>query len=185
MKQLIYLAFMFVGIFCYAQNEWIEIADDYHGISFLSPLGAAKYDTLQTTFYAIKVDTSLSLHVHVFEDAKFGNGNEILTEALQDSEGDTLRAIAKIMLLTTNSELTSIEDIVTSYTSNLNINYVNGLEMSFYYKTLQSSQQYHTFIRYYLLNNRFYAFSLTTGESEILRAYTYKNQFFNSIQFNF
>ena len=184
MKHLFCLLFTLITLFCYSQEEWIEITNGYHGISFRSPLVVAKYDTLQTTYYAIKVDTSLSLQVHIFEGAQFGEGNELLNEALIDTEGDTLRAIAKIMLLVTNSELTSIED-VTSMTNNFEALDINGLEMSFYYKTLPSSEPYHTFIRYYLTNNRFYAFSLTTGESEILRAYTYKNQFFQSIQFNF
>ena len=152
-------------------SNWNEYNRD--GFTFQLPLEPLIIDTLETVLFGCEVDTLLSLQVHLFKDARFNPDEPVFLEALNKEENDTLRAIASIFLLATNSELTELVQITT--------NEVKGISLGIKYLTLASNEPYYTFVRYYLYEGRFMSFTVTSAESDLERGVEFKNVFFNSI----
>src|ERR1700733_8715230 len=80
-------------------------------VTFNVPTSPLILDTLNTQMYSVSVDSLLGLNVHILDSAQFQANDSLVAAALQQQNNDTLRAIASLALLTTNSELTEIENI--------------------------------------------------------------------------
>ncbi|UTW63136.1 hypothetical protein KFE98_02980 [bacterium SCSIO 12741] len=157
-----------------AQNPWIYTDDGPSGLSFETPDSIHIIDTLNTRLMVDEVDSLLALQVHVFDSAYFDSTNVIFDQLLVDQNYDTLRAIAKLILLATDSETTELVEV--------NTNGVHGMQIGIKYLSLAADNQMHSFIRYYLTqDNRFISFSITGVESDLVRLVAHRNQFFASI----
>ena len=140
-------------------------------------------DTLYTHLYAVEINEREALTVHVFENAKFDVSDPIFFEALTLENGDTLRAIARIIVLASYSEVVSINDVYT--------NGNRGLDVGIRYNS--PDFPFYSFIRYYLVNGSFVAFTWTGDEPALRNVFNTRRQgsestsnkdiFFNSIRF--
>lgn len=170
-KFLLLFNFITLNQVSYSQS-WINVDIDSANISFDLPSSPNIHDTLNLTFYNWHVDSILTIQVHVFDSAYLNNDDTLLNLALEE-DSDTLRAIAKLILFSTNSELLSIEDV--------NINSIIGLEIGLHYTSLLSDINTLSFIRYFLHNNKFISFIISGSIDDLPRLLSYKNNFFNSI----
>ena len=156
-------------------NGWTGVNDIPNGVYFSMPSTPVSFDSLDTKIYDYSPDTLVAMQTHIFKNSQFTTTEQMFNSALAQNNGDTLRAIAAITVSVTNSQLTSIQNITSS-------NGRPGVEFSIRYSTFQSSEPSHTFLRYFLKNNKFVSFSVTGVESDITRVTSLKNIFFGSIQ---
>ncbi len=173
------LNIVFFGVLPVSAQSWIAYNNTQAAVEFQLPVTATVIDSLSslhTIMYSSEVDSVLGLQVHLFDSAYLNADEELFALALEENDGDELRAIAQIFLLATNSELLSLEEI----TNNLG---QPGIEMGLDYLTLQSDYPAISFVRFFLISNRFIAFSISGSEDDIPRLMDYKNTFFNSISF--
>ncbi|HAH59317.1 MAG TPA: hypothetical protein DCL86_14320 [Bacteroidales bacterium] len=161
--------------FSQTTTNWTLYNDSDVGVEFSLPTNTIRYDTLFTILYAAAIDSIEAVQVHIFKDATFSNSEPIFNEALIQEDGDTLRAIAKLILLASNSEITELFEVFT--------NGIRGLEMGLTYKALQTDAPYHSFVRYYLIDGNFISFTCTGCQTNLIRGIATKNDFFNSIKF--
>lgn len=175
MRILIFLSVFFCCSLQGAAQSWTGHSELLAGVTFDLPDGAQVYDSLHIRMYAVSVDSILGLQVHLFDSAYFNEGNELLEEALAQ-EGDTLRAIASLMLLATNSELVELEEVDVSGR--------NGLDVGLDYLTLASNIPTLTFCRYFLYDGKFLAFIISGSKDDETRLLNYKAAFFDSIKFD-
>lgn len=153
--------------------QWENISQ--FGVRFSLPEIPLTFDTLRNNVWANNIDAQLALQVHIFSEPDFGQTPIAFAEALRKENSDTLRAIADLMLLITNSESTEVIEVQN--------NGVDGLQLGMHYLTMATEVPYHTFIQYYLRDNYFYAFTVTIAENDLERGITYRNRLFDSIQF--
>jgi hypothetical protein len=145
--------------------------------SFNFPSGTyTQYDTLTTLFYASNVDTLLTLQTHFVGNVTINSTDSIWTTLLNQNSNDTLRAMGAFMLVMSNGQLSSIQNI------NPTINNPKGVELSFICAG-EADENNLVFTRLYLKNGQFYAFTAASVQSDIIRLGTYKTTFFNSINF--
>lgn len=109
------------------------------------------------------------------KESMWKSNDSIIRAALVGNEYDTLRAIAALIQIVTNSELLSVKDVYNEGT-------VKGLEVMLEHKGLAVTGSF-TFIRYYWLNGKFILFTVSGHQSDIDRLLLYKNVFFQSIHF--
>lgn len=159
----------------FAQAVWVTVDNAATHARFDLPTNPAIVDSLHLTLYNGSVDSLLSLQVHVFDSAYLNTEEQLLSTALQENEGDTLRAIAHLIIFATNSEILSIE--------NITVDEKNGLEIGINYLTLVSDIPTFTFMRYFLFNGKFIVFSIAGSQDDVPRLLSYKDTFFNSINF--
>lgn len=155
-------------------NVWQNV--NTTGATFKLPEPPLTFDSLKTKLYANPIDSLLALQVHIFEQSEFDETELVFSEALRKESSDTLRSIANLMLMITNSESTEVIEVQK--------NGVKGLQLGLRYLSLAADMPYHTFVQYYLYNNCFYAFTVTVAESELETGLWFKNRLFNSINFN-
>ena len=74
-----------------------------------------------------------------------------------------------------NSELLNLEDVTSELWP--------GLEIGLDYLTLQSDEPTLCFMRYFIFDGKFIVFSISGSKNDIPRLTSYKNIFFNSINF--
>jgi hypothetical protein len=173
-KIMIYLILGLISTNVISQStNWKVITDPETGIEFSSPDNTARFDSLYTTLYGGEIDTTEAVQVHIFRNANITNSDPVFNEALIQENNDTLRAIARLMLLASDSDLTAIQEITT--------NGIKGLEIGITYKSLQSETPYHTFVRYYMMDGNFISFTWTGIESSLKSSGGTKDNFFNSV----
>ncbi|MEO6833556.1 MAG: hypothetical protein ABI378_13235 [Chitinophagaceae bacterium] len=154
---------------------WSAYNDTAAKINFGLPVAAISVDSLHTRFYAGIVDSLLAIQVHIFDSAYVNSSEGLFGGALTQESGDTLRAIAKLILFATKIDLLSL--------SNITVDSNNGIEIGLDYKTLQSDIPTLTFIRYFLLNHNFIVFTITGSKNDLPRYLSYKSDFFGTIEF--
>ncbi|GHU72110.1 hypothetical protein FACS189413_14700 [Bacteroidia bacterium] len=98
-----------------------------------------------------------AIQVHIFENAQFDTSDILFNEALLQENNDTLRAIARLVLFATESDLISVDEIYTDG--------VRGIELGINYQIDSNIDFYFSFIRYYLKEDNFVAFTWTGNES--------------------
>jgi hypothetical protein len=132
---------------------------------------------LGTVFYFAPLDTLLALQAIIHSNTQLNIHEPVFAQALSQTNGDTLRAIATISLAASNSKLTSIDNIVQP-------NGQKGLEFGMAYQTLASNYPMQTLMRIFMVNGKFYAFALTAVNDDVVRLYNYSVPFFKSIEIN-
>lgn len=169
-----FFALLLSGIaFCGYSQEWETVFIDPIQTQFNLPVTPIITDSLHTAFYNGSVDSLLGIQVYLFDSAYFDGTDPYLAQALNDNNGDTLRVIAQLALFATHAELTALNDIL--------INGHGGLEIGLDYPELQSNIPTLTFMRYFMLGNRFLCFTITGSKDDLPRFMSYKDQFFNGI----
>lgn len=173
---LLCLLFALINQIAIAQN-WLNYTDNPAHISFQFPTQSqpAYDDSSKLRMYASVVDSLLGMQVHVYDSAYLDPQDSLLSEALYQTQNDSLRAIAKLILLSTNSELTAI--------NNITINGKTGLEIGLRYLDLASDIPTFTFMRLFLIDHKFITFTISGSEDDLIRLTGYKSTFFNSIAF--
>ena len=110
-------------------------------------------DTLGVRMYSLELDSSMAIAVHfikgVLPDTTFGS----LYQAAFDVEGDTLRAMAQVMLAVSYGELLAIADTV--------VNGVPSLDLAFAVQEQEDAEPQLLHARLYYWNRRFITFSVT------------------------
>jgi hypothetical protein len=154
---------------------WDTIHDSRDSILFSVPASPVQYDTLHVRMYVSVVDSLLGMQVHIFDSAYINTADPLIDSALSQSGNDTMAAIAKIFLLSTNSN--AVEYIDTT------INGCRSIDIGLDYQTLATNTPTYTFVRYYLWRSRFYTFSISGASSDLSRLTSYRETFFNSINF--
>jgi hypothetical protein len=171
--------FLVVNVFSQSKANWSVITDNSTGIKFSLPSNKVKHDLHQTTLYAAAIDSTEAVQVHIFKNATFNNTEPVFNEALVQEAGDTLRAIAKLMILASNSEIEEVTEVFT--------NGIRGLQIGLAYKTLKTNTFYESFVRYFLIDGNFVSFTWTGRPSNLKNRrmeFTNKNNFFDSININ-
>lgn len=144
-------------------------------VKFDFPKQPQIFDTLNTKMYSCQIDTTLTLQLHIFSGAEFNKNEIVFNTALEQENNDTLRAIAKIILLATNSTLVELQEIKT--------NDILGLKIGIGYTTLSTNIPFLSFFQYYFKNDNMYIFSMTCNKETIIQAQEYAEPYFNSINF--
>jgi hypothetical protein len=159
-------------------TNWVAINNPIDKYSFSLPGKPLMKDTLQVRFYSYQVDSLLSFQVHQLNNAELEpnvNRSQVLEAALQQSNNDTLRAMIRLMLSTSNADLLSIEDVLVSSKK--------GIEAGILYKETDTNNPSVSFIRLFYFNKRFISFNVSGTKNDIMRLQNNKTIFFNSISF--
>jgi hypothetical protein len=183
-KTVIMLLFSILLLTTTGQNNWVKIVDSSTNIEFAMPEAPLFVDTLSTAMYSNAVDSTEALQVHIYRDVSFDNTDPLFNAALIQENGDTLRVIAKLILLTTNSEIISIDEVFT--------NGSRGVVLGIRYYAFASNNPNTSYIRYYIEKNNFIAFTWTGTQSTMKKVPRpgappaptdplYKDVFFDSV----
>lgn len=130
-------------------------------------------DTLNTSFYYYPVDTLLSLQVQVFNDTEVSDTTGLFDAALQEMQGDTLRAMVGLMLSLSGHDLLSLDTV--SYSG------IPGLEVGISAENPDNSDyDIVIFTKLFYYNRNFISFVATSYASDITRLTSTKSQFFTS-----
>ena len=180
MKKLILFIIIATSANIYSQN-WLPVKDIATQISFLMPENFQKFDTLSTRMYGSTISEKEAVQVHIFEKAIPDFSDDILATALSLENGDTLLAIARLMALVSDSEISSLTELYE--------NGNRGIELELNYLTQSNDIPYSTVIRYFFINDNFIAFTWT-GEVDYnvyllgimpMEQFKNRNAFFQSI----
>lgn len=185
MKNILVILLLISTIIIKAQTlNWVRIIDSQTQTEFSMPENPMHIDTLSTVLYSTSIDSTEALQVHIFDNASFNSNDPIFSNALIQENGDTLRAIAKVLVLFSNSEIISLNEIYT--------NGHRGMILGIKYLTLQSNLPSSSFIKYYFENNKFISFTWTGNFTSMRRVSpnqglptppTFKDAFFESVEF--
>lgn len=174
---ILFCLILFLGGSKLHAQSWLQHTDSLSNSTFEMPTAAvtATEDSSKLKMYACEVDSLLGLQVHIIDSAYLDDTDTLMTNALAMNANDTLRAFAQLLLLATNSTLTSIADITVAGKP--------GLEIGIEYNFLASNIPTLTFIRYFLINHKFISYTISGSSIDVMRLTNYKNLFFNSINF--
>lgn len=160
----------------FGQNQTISYKlNKSKTLRFTFPSVAKLIDSLHVKMYYVEIDSSLALQTHIFDKAQFNSQkmNSVVKTALVQNNNDTLRMIANMVLLTTNSELLSLTDVF--------LGTFKGLEASYKIRTDDSGIATISFHRFYIIGKDFITFTVTGKELDLPRIILKRNDFFNSI----
>lgn len=111
MRRLILLFAATASLACYAQDStWVSLSYPEFDCSWQMPSQPTVLDTLNVRMYALELDSGMAITVHFIQDVVPDTSAGSLYQAAFDVEGDTLRAMAQVMLATSNGALLSIAD---------------------------------------------------------------------------
>lgn len=111
MRRLILLFTATASMACYAQDSsWVSLSYPEFGFAWQMPAQPTILDTLNVRMYALELDSGMAVTVHFIKDVLPDTSAGSLYQAAFDVEGDTLRAMAQVMLATANGALLSIAD---------------------------------------------------------------------------
>jgi hypothetical protein len=175
----ILIAFLSLSSMVAQTPVWQPITDINTGIHFSMPPNTIFRDSLAVRMYAAEDNALEAIQVHIFENAQFDTSDIFFNEALLQENNDTLRAITRLVLFATESDLISIDEVYTDG--------VRGIELGINYQIDSNVSSYFSFIRYYLKEGNFVAFTWTGDESilPVLRTTgnVRKDTLFDSIHF--
>jgi len=154
--------------------NWKYIKNNKSGIEFMFPENSQFIDTLSTSFYSSIIDSNQVLQVHIYQEADFNSTEKIFNEALFQENYDTLRAVVKLFLLTSNSKLTQLNEY--------NKNGYKYIEIGVIYDNVDDNNPIHSFISFYAIRNKFAIFSWTGKQTSLSKGLLIKDKFFNSIK---
>lgn len=174
-KILFIVILLLISKISFSQENTTWKAFETSNVNFNLPIQPLIFDTLNTKMYSCQIDTTLTLQMHIFSGAQFNKNEIVFNTALEQENNDTLRAIAKIILLATNSNLLELQEIKT--------NDILGLKIGIEYTTLSTNIPFLSFFQYYFKNDNMYIFSMTCNKETIIQAQKYAEPYFNSINF--
>jgi hypothetical protein len=155
--------------------NWVHVNSARGDFSFKMPSQPNYIDSLRTLYYNLEVDSSMAMHVHYTDSAYLEHGNPFIDSLLAVADGDILRLFAKIMLMTTNAECTSVTNMFLK-------NGKKGLELGM--KQNAEGINVFSFSALFYTGKRFYAFTVSAEEKDLVKLMAYKTKFFNSIMIN-
>lgn len=96
---------------CRAQDStWVNLSYPEFGCSWQMPGQPTILDTLNVRMYALELDSGMAITLHFIKDVVPDTSSGSLYQAAFDVEGDTLRAMAQVMLGVSQGELLAISD---------------------------------------------------------------------------
>lgn len=184
-KTFIIIIFYLFAIYSFAQTDWITIKDYSANIEFSMPEAPIFTDTLSTIMYSSAVDSTEALQVHIYKGVNFDSADPLFNAALTQENGDTLRAVAKLILFSTNSEFISMDE---EFNDGKRV-VILGIK---YWNVIGGTPNT-SYIKYFIENNNFVAFTWTGTQTSIKKVPrqgappaptdpTYKDVFFDSLK---
>lgn len=193
----------------YSQVNWATISSSRGNFSFQFPQGSFSLDTLGLLTYINtpnSLDSSISFQVNFIDSVAITGNDELvnyfarkkarLTNPKRDVVGvDPI----EIEPIEEDCYVDSIENILTTYAqmyayttsgtiegfinSNFIDCFIRGKELTIKHPDLLNGteENYFAFCRYFFWNGKFLVFTISGPESRIWELYSYKNQFFGSI----
>lgn len=114
MRRLIFSFMATASLACSAQDStWVSLSYPEFGCSWQMPAQPTIPDTLNVRIYALELDSGMAITVHFIKDVLPDTSAGSLYQAAFDVEGDTLRAMAQVMLGVSQGELLAIADSAT------------------------------------------------------------------------
>jgi hypothetical protein len=187
MRRILMMACLVMYFTAGAQNnQWI-INTSSLGVSFQTPTTPTVYtsDSIHDNpefetvpgfmYYNCSIDSSISLQVHILDNAVLDFSDEIVDSVFIANDGDTLRTIAAMMTAFVPCNITELVTVSAP---------VNGMEVGLQ-TTYDPEKTEYIFSRYFVRNNRFFSFTITGGANDLIKMMAYKEDFYNSIAFNY
>jgi len=97
-------------LLCGQNNTWTTLSYPQAGCAWQMPSAPSYLDSLGVRMYSLELDTAVGITVHFVLDMAPDITADGPFMAAFDVEGDTLRAMAQLMLLTSGAELVAISD---------------------------------------------------------------------------
>jgi hypothetical protein len=136
-------------------STWVHVSYTAYGCTWQMPGTPTMLDTLGVRMYSLELDSGMAIAVHFIEDVLPDTSMGSLYKAAFDVEGDTLRAMAQVMLAVSLGELLAIADTV--------VNGVPSLDLSFAVQEYEDAEPQLMHTRLYYWNRRFITFSVTAA----------------------
>lgn len=143
-------------------SSWVELGYPAYGCTWQMPGQPTMVDTLGVRMYALELDSSLAITVHFIQEVLPDTSAGSLYQAAFDVEGDTLRAMAQVMLAISYGDLLAIADPV--------IQGVPYLDLSFGLQEHEEEEPRLVHTRLYYWNRRFITFSVTAAYRDATEA---------------
>jgi hypothetical protein len=176
MKKYLIVVILFIQIInVQGQGSWIKINNDSPVYSYSYPGAPTITDTMNIKHSFYEIDTTLNLQVLQIQSAELDSSNTEFTNALQQANGDTLRALVNIFLQADSVQLTASQDI------NISSEY-KGLEVSLKYDEPDKGRIVVSFARFFYNQNILITFTIVGFEDDS-RLTSDRDLFFNSISF--
>jgi len=154
MRHLILATAMLSMVTVRAQDSsWVHVSYPAYDCSWQMPGAPTMLDTLGVRMYSLELDSSMAIAVHFIQDVLPDTTLGSLYQAAFDVEGDTLRAMAQVMLAVSYGELLAIADTV--------VNGVAHLDLAFAVQEQEDAEPQLLHARLYYWNRRFITFSVT------------------------
>lgn len=129
MRHLILATAMLSMLTVRAQDSsWVHVSYPAYDCSWQMPGAPTMLDTLGVRMYSLELDSNMAIAVHFMQDVMPDTTLGSLYQAAFDVEGDTLRAMAQVMLFLTGSELLAITDTTIGEVSALDLTFGTPVE---------------------------------------------------------
>jgi hypothetical protein len=174
MKKLFIIS---ISIFCssalFSQNWNIinKLSPDYH---YSLPGNPNMLDTLNVRMAYFKMDSTIVFQVMEFKDTPLDTANAIFDNNLVQTNNDTLMALAQTVSATSNSSITSFQNI-NSFEG------YKGLEITTNRSLGQSGEILISYTRFFYNIHTLLYFTISAKQNDISLLNSNKNIFFNSI----
>jgi hypothetical protein len=179
-KHILVLLLLFLSTIFVKAQTWVPVTNSVSSYSFSLPGSPLVVDSMPLKFYAYKLDSLIAFQVHEMDnavlDSTLNDENTVLRSAIDQTSGDTLRAIAKMILLISGADLLSVEDVNLSSGR-------KALDLGLQYSNLPPDGHKVTYIRLFYSKKVFLTFTVTGVTDDLVRFMNYKTQFFNSINY--
>ena len=143
-------------------STWVHVSYPAYDCSWQMPDTPTMLDTLGVRMYSLELDSTMAITVHFIQDVLPDTTLGSLYQAAYDVEGDTLRAMAQVMLVLSYGELLAIADTV--------VNGVPSLDLSFAVQEHEEAEPQLIHARLYYWKQRFITFSVTAAYRDATEA---------------
>jgi hypothetical protein len=157
-------------------QQWITISKKAPDYSFDFPITPIIMDTLNIRFASAKTDSMTAFQVMEFINTPFDTANLAFNDALTQTNGDTLLAIAKSISVVNNA-------IILSSQFNSSYPAYRVLEVNMKYNDLIDGRVLLAYTRYFYNPHSLLSFTVTGAEEDLAQLQNNRNLFFNSISF--
>jgi len=179
-KHILILLLIFLSTTFVKAQTWVPVINTVSNYSFSLPSSPLVVDSMPLKFYAYKLDSLIAFQVHQMNnavlDSTLNDENTVLRSAIDQTSGDTLRAIAKMIVLISGADLLSVEDVSLSSGR-------KALDIGIQFSNLPPDGHKVTYIRLFYSQKIFLTFTITGVTDDLVRFINFKNQFFNSISY--